>query len=234
MRPSGPCRAGACFEDKRKMTALHRLFALLALVGSLIITSAVTTLAAPGNPPGGALSCTLMKKETPMSKIELNASTSLSTPTDMLDATKYAGVNNWKGAEIDRRYLVTFTSASHVDFTEKDGTKTREIALGTDEGRTLVMNKTRNKQAIRAWGPNALTWVGKQAVLFPAQTVYAGEVVASIGFQPITGAKLTAPEALKAIDPPAPPPVAAEYPDEGHMVPEGVVDDDAGITEEIV
>jgi hypothetical protein len=142
----------------------------------------------------------------------------------MLDATQHAGVNNWKAVDIDRRYLVTFTSAGYVDFKEKDGTVKREIALGTDEGRTLVMNKTRNKLAIRAWGPNALTWVGKQAILFPAETMYGPDIVAAIGFQPIVGAKLTAPEVAKALKPPAPPPVAAEYPDE-NMVPEGVVDD---------
>jgi hypothetical protein len=167
----------------------------------------------------------------------LNSSTSLSPATEpVLDAAEHAGANYWKGSEIDREYLVTITSATKEEFKEKDGTITHKIVLGTDEGRKLVMNITRNQQAMRArWGRNAYAWPGNRAVLFPAQTVFAGDLVASIGFKPIARNQIAGPEAQKVIEhdgPPGPPPVAAEYDDNPAMVPEGaaVVDD---VTQEV-
>jgi hypothetical protein len=85
------------------------------------------------------------------------------------------------------------------------------------------------KAAMRAWGPNALAWKGERAAVFPSTTVFAGDLVASVGFEPIPSAnKLPASEPKLTIEhdgPPPPPPTATEYDDNPDMVPEGAVDD---------
>jgi hypothetical protein len=173
------------------------------------------------------------EKEQSMNKLVLNTSTSLSAPEDVLDATEFAGANYWKGADIDRPYEVTITSAAREEFKNKDGGSERKIVLGTSEGRRLVMSPTRNKQAMRVWGKtDARAWVGERAVIFPSTTLFAGDIVAAVGFEPIpSSAKLAAPEQHKVIEhdgPPAPP-TADEYDDDPNLLPEGVVDDDSTV-----
>jgi hypothetical protein len=160
-----------------------------------------------------------------MNKTVLNTSTSLSTRTDnVLDATEFAGANYWKGAEIDRRHEVTLTSAGVEEFKKKDGTIERKLALGTSEGRKLVMGPTKTKLAMRVYKtPNALLWIGQRAIIFPSTTVFSGEIVPAVGFEPLPPTdRLAAPEQAKVIEHDGPPPPPATEYDDPNMVPEDV------------
>jgi hypothetical protein len=138
------------------------------------------------------------------------------------DASLYSGSNYFTGEYLkNKRIEFGVLGVRGEEF--EDGKK--PVIVTDFQGMKLVLNKTRCKAAIRAWGVNTDAWLDKRAVVSSVPTNYGGEVVASVGFEPISVTKITAPERRSAIEPPAPPPVTAEYDDNRDMVLEGVVDD---------
>jgi hypothetical protein len=136
----------------------------------------------------------------------------------MLDASEFSGSNYFTGENIPPNIRIEFTvtSAFIEEFKGKNDDGERKVVLGTDyQAKKLIMNKTRNKTAIRAWGPNAHNWVGKPAAVFRDTTVYAGKLVPCVGFEPIVTNTIAPPE-RKTIEAPKPiseinPPSHADY-----------------------
>jgi hypothetical protein len=116
----------------------------------------------------------------------------------MLDASEFSGSNYFSAENIppNTRIEFTVTSAFIEEFRRNDLASERKLVLGTDyQAMKLVMNKTRNKIAIKAWGPNAHNWVGKIAAVFRDYTMFAGKRTQCVGFEPTVTNALATPQA---------------------------------------
>jgi hypothetical protein len=116
----------------------------------------------------------------------------------MLDASEFSGSNYWTGENIPPNTRIEFivTSTFIHEFPGKESGIERKLVMASNyQAMKLVMNKTRNKIAIKAWGPNADNWVGKMAVVFRDHTTFAGKRVPSVGFEPILTNALATPQA---------------------------------------
>jgi hypothetical protein len=135
-----------------------------------------------------------------------------------MDMSPYTGSNYIKAVDLEPgvRYEATILGVSFVDFEQPDGTVQRRPVIQTDWlGKKLVLNPTRSKVFVRAFGPNGNTWIGKMFVMFRDMTNFGTDRVPCIVVEPIVTNKIPSASPKKAIEAPPPP----------NFVPEGAVED---------
>jgi hypothetical protein len=138
-----------------------------------------------------------------------------------MDMSPYTGSNYIKAVDLEPgvRYEATILSASLHDFEQPDGSIQRRPVLQLDyQGKKLVLNPTRTKILVKAWGPNGNTWIGKMIIFFRGVTNFGSDKVPCVEVEPIVTDKLPPAPSKKPIEPP--PPVADEYDDDPNTIPD--------------
>jgi hypothetical protein len=105
-----------------------------------------------------------------------------------------------------------------------------KLVIQLDNSQALVLNQTRLRQMIAAFGLHYDKWCGQKIRYWRGTAMYQGKPVAAIAIEPIVTEKIAA-ESRQALAPPAPPePDVYEDVDEA-MVPAGYFDTDAQLAE---
>lgn len=137
----------------------------------------------------------------------------------MRKMTEYLSSNliNAETLELGVRYRHEIVEVRERDF-EKDGVKP---VVYFEFGEGCVLNQTRLRVCIGAFGPNDANWLGKTIIYYRGKTIYGGKEVACIVFEPVIPAQIAAakpqpalegqPSRMQSIrkpaeEPPAPPP----------------------------
>jgi hypothetical protein len=97
------------------------------------------------------------------------------------------------GLKID----AVIVSAGPVEFEDSGETK---LVLRLDyQGKGLVLNQTRLKQCIAAWGPSYANWIGEKLTIWRGKDKFGGEPVDAVAIEPITEGRIAAKPALHTI-----------------------------------
>jgi hypothetical protein len=73
----------------------------------------------------------------------------------------------------------------------EDGT-TKPVIYTDHLGQGLVLNQTRLKAGIAAWGPNPDNWIGKIIIISQGMTTYAGKETPCVVMEPVVANRLKA------------------------------------------
>ena len=105
--------------------------------------------------------------------------------------TDYLTSNYLKAADLkpDVRIEATIVSVRSVDF--EDGT-TKPVIYTDYLGKGVVLNQTRLKTLIAAWGPNPDNLIGKTIIISQGSTMYAGEETACGAIKPVGAERIAA------------------------------------------
>jgi hypothetical protein len=146
--------------------------------------------------------------------------------------------SNWINADFLNGGLIieaTIVSAGPHTF-EQSGDVALTIRLDY-EGKGLVLNQTRLKAMIAAFGPNTDNWVGKQIRLSQGDTVYGGQPDKCVVLEPILPNRIPAKPAAAPLAKPtvvardgkaaanerrAPAPAAYDGPDDGSDIDDDI------------
>jgi hypothetical protein len=139
----------------------------------------------------------------------------------MANMTEYLTSNYYRGEDIEPGGFIEETIARR---TERlfDGKTKPDPVIYFESGKGVVLNQTKLRDLIAAFGPNDANWIDQKVVIFRSTAPYQGKMVPAVGLKPVVSPQLAA-ERRKAIaqsEPPAPP-SASEYGDDWHRVPEG-------------
>jgi hypothetical protein len=120
--------------------------------------------------------------------------------------TDYLNSNLFKAVDIESNVRIEATIVSVRDRDFEDGT-TKPIIYTDYLGKGVVLNATRLKALIAAWGVNPDNLIGKKVVISRGMTRYQGNDVPCVEVEPVVANRIgaTARPALKAVEPPAPP-----------------------------
>jgi hypothetical protein len=107
----------------------------------------------------------------------------------MQNMTKYLNSNlfNAKGIEPGVRIEATIVSIRDREF---EGGETKPVIYTDYLGKGLVLNQTRLKAGIAAWGPNPDNWIGKSIVISLGETTYAGEATGCVVMEPVVANRI--------------------------------------------
>lgn len=120
--------------------------------------------------------------------------------------TDYLNSNLFNAAGIEPGVRIEATIVSVRDRDFEDGT-TKPIIYTDYLGKGVVLNTTRLKALIAAWGVNPDNLIGKKVVISRDVTKYQGNDVSCVEVEPVVANRIgaTARPALKAVEPPVPP-----------------------------
>jgi hypothetical protein len=113
------------------------------------------------------------------------------------DASGYTGANYFTGKELQGRRIEFGVVGAYLQ--EFEGEETKPVIVSDYQGKKLVLNKTRTKQVVAAWGIRSERWIGQRAVVFGTTTPYEGRMEPAVGFEAVTRVELNAPMEQRAI-----------------------------------
>ena len=102
----------------------------------------------------------------------------------IMNMGEHSGSNFWSAEKIGPNKKIQFDIAEAYLHDFDDGTR-KPVLVGED-GSKLVMNPTRTKVLMAAWGPNSDNWLGRSAYISQGTTAYQGKPVPCIVVEPIT------------------------------------------------
>jgi hypothetical protein len=104
-----------------------------------------------------------------------------------MNMTDFVNSNYIKGEDIAQNVLIEATIASVKKKEFEDGGKS---VLALEDGRQVVLNQTRLKVLIGAFGPNSDNWIGKPVILSRGQEKYGGKPVPAVRIEPIVAPRI--------------------------------------------
>jgi hypothetical protein len=106
-----------------------------------------------------------------------------------MNMTDYLTSNYLKAADLKPGVLIEakIVSVRPVDF--EDGT-TKPVIYTDYMGKGIVLNQTRLKALIAAWGPNPDNLIGKTIIISQGRTMYAGEEVDAVVIKPVVADRI--------------------------------------------
>jgi hypothetical protein len=109
----------------------------------------------------------------------------------MKDMTEHLTSNlfNAVGIAPDVRIETKIVSIRERDF--EDGT-TKPVVYTDYLGKGIVLNQTRLKAGIAAWGPNPDNWIGKSIIISRGPTIFKGEPTWAVVMEPVVADKIAA------------------------------------------
>jgi hypothetical protein len=105
----------------------------------------------------------------------------------IMNMTDFVNSNYIKGEDIAQNVLIEATIASVKKKEFEDGGKS---VLALEDGRQVVLNQTRLKVLIGAFGPNSENWIGKPVILSRGQERYGGKPVPAVRIEPIVAPRI--------------------------------------------
>jgi hypothetical protein len=119
--------------------------------------------------------------------------------TDMM--TSFLNANYIRAEDLQENVLLEkiICEVKSKDFDE-DGEVVTKPVIAFEDGSQLVLNQTRLRVLLGAYGPNANNWLGKTITISRGKTPYAGKPVPCVVIEPILAARIAA---AKASEPPA-------------------------------
>jgi hypothetical protein len=126
-----------------------------------------------------------------------------------MNMTDFINSNYIKGEDIAQNVLIEATIASVKMKEFEDGEKS---VVALEDGRQLVLNQTRLKVLIGAFGPNSENWIGKPVILSRGQERYGGKPVPSVRIEPILAPRIGVTPEENAHSLPSPQPAANQQP----------------------
>jgi hypothetical protein len=134
----------------------------------------------------------------------------------MKKMTDYLTSNLLKAADIEPNVRIEAIIVSIRDRDFEDGT-TKPVIYTDYLGKGVVLNQTRLKAGVAAFGPHPDNWVGKSIVLSRGPTTYKGEPTWAVVMEPVVANRIAASGAPTAIGnrwgPPEPPAPIERYED---------------------
>jgi hypothetical protein len=118
-----------------------------------------------------------------------------------MNMTDFINSNYIKGEDIAQNVLIEATIASVKRKEFEDGEKS---VVALEDGRQVVLNQTRLKLLIGAFGPNSENWIGKPVILSRGQERFGGKPVPAVRIEPIVAPRIEAAESAQPL--PSPPP----------------------------
>ena len=106
-----------------------------------------------------------------------------------MNMTDFINSNYIKGEDIAQNVLIEATIASVKMKEFEDGEKS---VVALEDGRQLILNQTRLKALIGAFGPNSENWIGKSVILSRGLAPYAGKIVPAVKIEPIVAPRIAA------------------------------------------
>ena len=109
----------------------------------------------------------------------------------MPSATDFLNSNYFRAEDLDPSVLIetTIVSVRPRDF--DDGS--HKLVVYTDhQGQGVVLNQTRLKTIIAAFGPNFDNWPGKKIIICQGPTVYSGKPAQAIVVEPVVPTRIAA------------------------------------------
>jgi hypothetical protein len=119
----------------------------------------------------------------------------------IMNMTDFVNSNYIKGEDIAQNVLIEATIAS-VKRKEFEDSEKSVIAL--EDGRQVVLNQTRLKVLIGAFGPNSENWIGKPVILSRGQERYGGKSVPAVRMEPIVAPRIAAAGSAQPLHSPQP------------------------------
>jgi hypothetical protein len=104
-----------------------------------------------------------------------------------MNMTDFINSNYIKGEDIAQNVLIEATIASVKKKEFEDGEKS---VIALEDGRQVVLNQTRLKALIGAFGPNSENWIGKSVILSRVQAMYAGKPLPAVKIEPIVAPRI--------------------------------------------
>jgi hypothetical protein len=115
--------------------------------------------------------------------------------------TDYFNSNLFKAVDLDPdpnvRIEANIVSVRDRDF--EDGT-TKPIAYTDYLGKGVVLNATRLKAVIAAWGTNPDNLIGKTVLIYRGSTLYQGNKVPCVEVEPVVADRIAAEQKWPALD----------------------------------
>lgn len=107
-----------------------------------------------------------------------------------MDMTGFTGSNYFRAEDLepDVRIETKIVSVIARDFV--DGTK--PVAFTDHQGKGVVLNPTRTKVLLRAFGPNSDNWIGKTIFVFLGETMYAGKKTGCVAIEAVVAERIAA------------------------------------------
>jgi hypothetical protein len=96
-----------------------------------------------------------------------------------------------KDLEIGVKLERTIVDTKRQAFPEKDG-ETTKIVVVCDGGEQLVLNKSRLRTMVRAYGLNRSNWVGKTVQISRGTTQFGNDVVPCVLVEPVVATAIAA------------------------------------------
>jgi hypothetical protein len=115
----------------------------------------------------------------------------METNSLMLSATDFLNSNYFRAEDLDPSVLIetTIVSVRTRDF--DDGS--HKLIVYTDhQGQGVVLNQTRLKTMIAAFGSNFDNWSGKKIVIRRGSTLYSGKQTPAIVVEPVVPTRIAA------------------------------------------
>jgi hypothetical protein len=105
-------------------------------------------------------------------------------------ATDFLNSNYYRAEDLDPhvRIETTIVDVRRREF--DDGTKL--VAYTDHQGKGVVLNQTRLKAMITAFGPNFDNWPGKKIIICQGPTVYSGKPAQAIVVEPVVPTRIAA------------------------------------------
>ena len=106
-------------------------------------------------------------------------------------ATDFLNSNYFTAENLDPNVLIETAIVSVRPREFEDGSL--KLVVYTDHvGKGVVLNQTRLKTMIAAFGPNFDGWAGKQIIISKGSTVYSGKTVPAIVVEPVVPTRIAA------------------------------------------
>ena len=96
-----------------------------------------------------------------------------------------------KDLEVGVKLERTIVDTKRQAFPEKDG-ETTKIVVVCDGGEQLVLNKSRLRTMVRAYGLNRSNWVGKTVQISRGTTQFGSDTVPCVVVEPVVAPRLAA------------------------------------------
>ena len=110
-----------------------------------------------------------------------------------MNMTDYLTSNyiNAESIASDVRIEATIASVRSREFEEKGEVKVKPVVY-LDTGEGVVLNQTRLRRLVAAYGPNSDNWIGKTIVISRGSTLYEGKTVPAVHIDPIVAPRVAA------------------------------------------
>jgi hypothetical protein len=120
-----------------------------------------------------------------------------------MNMTDFINSNYVRAEDIAQNVLIEATIASVKRKEFDDGEPKSVIAL--EDGHQVILNQTRLKALIGAFGPNSDNWIGKSVILSRGLAPYAGKIVPAVKIEPIVAPRIAAaPQEIQPLPSPQP------------------------------